>query len=62
MFIIFRSTETELRHSSPEEFIHIFVNNSEKLEEFLEHMITVFPESSSLVYNTLLELLLQVRD
>ena len=36
------------------------MNNSEKLEEFLEHMINVFPESSSLVYNTLLELLLQV--
>lgn len=53
------SLEAESKRSSPEEFIHIFVNNSQKLEEFLVHMIQVFPESSSLVYNTLLELLLQ---
>ncbi|ESO93774.1 hypothetical protein LOTGIDRAFT_182193 [Lottia gigantea] len=41
-----------------EDFIHIFVNNSIKLTEFLEHMIAVQPNSSELVYNTLLELYL----
>lgn len=27
--------------AKPDEFIHIFVNNSAKLREFLEHMIKV---------------------
>ncbi|KFM62524.1 Vacuolar protein sorting-associated protein 11-like protein, partial [Stegodyphus mimosarum] len=45
--------------SNPEEFIHIFVNNSERLLEFLEHMIKIRPTSSSLVYNTYLELCLK---
>ncbi|XP_031570001.1 vacuolar protein sorting-associated protein 11 homolog [Actinia tenebrosa] len=42
----------------PEEFIHIFVHQKAKLIEFLEHMIQVQPISSSLLYNTLLELYL----
>ncbi|KAG8192364.1 hypothetical protein JTE90_029095 [Oedothorax gibbosus] len=50
---------SEKKSSNPEEFIHIFVNNSERLLEFLEHMIKVRPTSSSLVYNTYLELCLK---
>lgn len=49
----------KLQSANPEEFIHIFVNNSERLLEFLEHMIKVRPSSSSLVYNTYLELCLK---
>ncbi|XP_019628396.1 PREDICTED: vacuolar protein sorting-associated protein 11 homolog [Branchiostoma belcheri] len=46
-------------HKAPaDEFIHIFVSNSSKLMEFLEHMIKVQPSSPSLLYNTLLELYL----
>ncbi|KAH3841675.1 vacuolar protein sorting-associated protein 11 homolog [Dreissena polymorpha] len=41
-----------------EQFIHIFVNNSAKLTEFLEHMISLNSNSPSLLYNTLLELYL----
>eukprot|EP00918_Siedleckia_nematoides_P018931 GHVU01040411.1.p1 GENE.GHVU01040411.1~~GHVU01040411.1.p1 ORF type:complete len:904 (-),score=100.20 GHVU01040411.1:521-3232(-) len=44
--------------ANAEEFIHIFVNNSTKLTEFLEHMIHVQPGSAPLLYNTLLELYL----
>ncbi|XP_071804394.1 vacuolar protein sorting-associated protein 11 homolog [Asterias amurensis] len=47
-----------VRKANAEEFIHIFVNNSRQLMEFLEHMIKVQPESSNLIYNTLLELYL----
>ncbi|PIK39430.1 putative vacuolar protein sorting-associated protein 11-like [Apostichopus japonicus] len=47
-----------LQRASAEEFIHIFVNNSPKLSEFLEHMIKAQPESSQLIYNTYLELCL----
>ncbi|XP_069106820.1 vacuolar protein sorting-associated protein 11 homolog isoform X1 [Argopecten irradians] len=50
---------TQIQKASAEEFIHIFVNNSPKLTEFLEHMIKVKPNSPSLLYNTLLELYLQ---
>ncbi|KAF8764622.1 Vacuolar protein sorting-associated protein like [Argiope bruennichi] len=45
--------------TNPEEFIHIFVNNTDRLLEFLEHMIKIRPTSSSLVYNTYLELCLK---
>ena len=48
-----------IQHANAEEFIHIFVNNGAQLTEFLEHMVEVQPNSSSLVYNTLLELYLQ---
>ncbi|XP_005091075.1 vacuolar protein sorting-associated protein 11 homolog isoform X1 [Aplysia californica] len=47
-----------IQKANAEEFIHIFVNNSARLTEFLEHMIEVQPNSSNLVYNTLLELYL----
>nr|XP_039266743.1 vacuolar protein sorting-associated protein 11 homolog [Styela clava] len=46
------------KHANVEEFIHIFVNNSERLVAFLQHIIKVEPQSSELVYNTLLELYL----
>ncbi|XP_064597137.1 vacuolar protein sorting-associated protein 11 homolog [Liolophura sinensis] len=49
----------KIQKASAEEFIHIFVNNSKKLTEFLEHMVRVQPSSPCLVYNTLLELYLQ---
>lgn len=48
-----------IQRASVEEFIHIFVNNSTQLMEFLEHMSKVQAESSSSqIYNTLLELYL----
>ncbi|XP_014678705.1 PREDICTED: vacuolar protein sorting-associated protein 11 homolog [Priapulus caudatus] len=52
------SAPRSVLQAKPDEFIHIFVNNSAKLREFLEHMIKVQPGSSSLVYNTLIELYL----
>ncbi|XP_059475193.1 vacuolar protein sorting-associated protein 11 homolog [Neocloeon triangulifer] len=44
----------------PEDFIHLFLENSEMLIQFLENMVQVDPHASSLVYNTLLEHYLQV--
>ncbi|CAE1174781.1 VPS11 [Acanthosepion pharaonis] len=49
----------KIQKAFAEEFIHIFVNSSARLTEFLEHMIKVQPNSPSLLYNTLLELYLQ---
>lgn len=52
------STVSEQK-SNPEEFIHIFVKNSAKLIEFLEHMVKARPGNCSPeVHNTLLELYL----
>jgi len=48
----------KIQKANAEEFIHIFVNNSARLTEFLEHMIEVQPNSTNLMYNTLLELYL----
>ena len=45
--------------SLPEDFIHIFVNKPYWLTRFLEIMIQEQPDSSSIVYNTLLELYLK---
>lgn len=45
--------------AKPEKFIHIYVNQNPSLLRFLEHMVTVQPESNGQVYDTLLELLLQ---
>ncbi|XP_013140949.1 PREDICTED: vacuolar protein sorting-associated protein 11 homolog [Papilio polytes] len=40
----------------PDEYIHMFLNNSEHLIEFLEHMVSCSDlKCSSLVYNTLIE-------
>ncbi|XP_023235262.1 vacuolar protein sorting-associated protein 11 homolog [Centruroides sculpturatus] len=55
----FKSNNETIQRAQPEEFIHIFVNNTEKLLEFLQHMVRERPSSSALVYNTLLELQLQ---
>lgn len=46
--------------AAPEEFIHIYVNQKEHLLHFLEHMVNVQPNSAAQVYDTLLELYLQV--
>lgn len=48
----------QIQRANADEFIHIFVNNSKKLTEFLEHMVKVQRSSTSLMYNTLLELYL----
>lgn len=45
--------------SAPEEFIHIYVNQAKWLTKFLEIMIKEQPNSSTIVYNTLLELYLK---
>ncbi|KAL4227956.1 Vacuolar protein sorting-associated protein 11 [Mactra antiquata] len=49
---------SEVCQAQAEEFIHIFVDNSAKLTEFLEHMISVSTNSPSILYNTLIELYL----
>ncbi|ERL88484.1 hypothetical protein D910_05870 [Dendroctonus ponderosae] len=46
--------------SDPEDFIHLFLNNSERLVEFLEHLITENCILSPSVYSTLLEHYLHV--
>ncbi|XP_068706072.1 vacuolar protein sorting-associated protein 11 homolog isoform X2 [Montipora foliosa] len=48
----------KIHKARAEEFIHIFVHQKANLIEFLEHMVQVQPNSSNLVYNTLLELYL----
>ena len=53
-----------LKRSRPraEDLMHIFVNQTRYLTEFLEHMVTNLPDASPVLYNTLLELYLkQVR-
>ncbi|KAK9507651.1 hypothetical protein O3M35_007461 [Rhynocoris fuscipes] len=49
-----------INKSSPEDFIHYFINNSEKLIEFLEELIQVNPKLSTHIYTTLLENYLQM--
>lgn len=39
----------------PEEYIHLFLNNSERLVELLEHLVKCESNWSTLVYNTLIE-------
>ena len=59
--LLFLSGSPEpVQKANAEEFIHIFVNNSAELTEFLEHMVKVEPQSSR--YNSLLELYLQDHD
>lgn len=48
----------KVSRASADQFIHIFVNNSAKLTDFLEHMISVSRNSPSLLFNTLIELYL----
>ncbi|XP_054160559.1 vacuolar protein sorting-associated protein 11 homolog [Oppia nitens] len=53
-------TMSERQRPNPEEFIHIFVKNSQKLIDFLEYMIEMRDnDCSAEVHNTLLELYLQ---
>ncbi|KAL3272653.1 hypothetical protein HHI36_014118 [Cryptolaemus montrouzieri] len=47
-------------HAEPEDFIHLFLNNSERLVEFLEHVIEEGSILTTPVYNTLLEHYLHV--
>lgn len=54
------STNRHIYKSCPEDFIHYFLNNSEKLVEFLEHLIKNSSKWSPQVYTTLLEHYLQV--
>lgn len=49
-----------VERANPEDFIHLFLNNSERLVEFLEHLVKVQPRWSTLVYNTLVEHYLHV--
>lgn len=46
----------EVQMANPEQFLHLFVNNSQAMVTFLEYMIVERPEASgSTVYTTLLE-------
>lgn len=45
----------QIDRASPEDFIHMFLNNSERLVDFLEHLVQATPKLSKLVYNTLIE-------
>lgn len=47
-------------HAEPEDFIHLFLNNSERLVEFLEYLINEGLILTTPVYNTLLEHYLHV--
>ncbi|XP_045478377.1 vacuolar protein sorting-associated protein 11 homolog [Harmonia axyridis] len=48
------------QHAEPEDFIHLFLNNSERLVEFLEYVIEEGSVLTTPVYNTLLEHYLHV--
>ncbi|XP_047107852.1 vacuolar protein sorting-associated protein 11 homolog isoform X3 [Schistocerca piceifrons] len=49
------SSSLHVERANPEDFIHLFLNNSERLVEFLEHLVKVHTKWSTLVYNTLIE-------
>ncbi|KAG8238556.1 hypothetical protein J437_LFUL018173, partial [Ladona fulva] len=53
-------TAPEIKAANAEDFIHLFLNNSERLVQFLEHIILMCPNSSTQVYNTLVEHYLHV--
>eukprot|EP00795_Rhopilema_esculentum_P008547 gene8547-14548_t len=52
------SIEPILR-ANPDEYIHIFVHQKQKLIDFLEHMVKIRNDCSNVIYNTLIELYLQ---
>ncbi|XP_078033958.1 vacuolar protein sorting 11 isoform X1 [Augochlora pura] len=52
--------EQDIDKANPEDFIHLFLNNSERLVEFLEHLVKTNAKWSTLVYNTLVEHYLHV--
>lgn len=41
--------------AAPDDYIHMFLSNSERLIEFLQHMTKSQLECSKLVYNALIE-------
>ncbi|XP_076184053.1 vacuolar protein sorting 11 [Ptiloglossa arizonensis] len=49
------TVEQHVDKANPEDFIHLFLNNSDCLIEFLEHLVKVDTKWSTLVYNTLIE-------
>lgn len=49
------STDHHVDKANPEDFIYLFLNNSARLVEFLEHLIKSESKWSTLVYNTLIE-------
>ncbi|XP_076626733.1 vacuolar protein sorting 11 [Colletes latitarsis] len=54
------TTSQHIDKANPEDFIHLFLNNSERLVEFLEHLVKLDTKWSTLVYNTLVEHYLHV--
>ncbi|XP_033330810.1 vacuolar protein sorting 11 [Megalopta genalis] len=54
------TVEQDIDKANPEDFIHLFLNNSERLVEFLEHLVKTNTKWSTLVYNTLVEHYLHV--
>lgn len=58
--VIDGSQEEQVERANPEDFIHLFLNNSERLVEFLEHLVKSDTKWSTLVYNTLIEHYLHV--
>lgn len=43
------TTDEIKNRTNPEEFIHIYVENFEKLREFLEHIVEKIPDSKKLI-------------
>ncbi|XP_017759291.1 PREDICTED: vacuolar protein sorting-associated protein 11 homolog [Eufriesea mexicana] len=54
------TVDQHIDKANPEDFIHLFLNNSERLVEFLEHLVKTCTKWSTLVYNTLVEHYLHV--
>ncbi|CAD6232599.1 GSCOCG00006969001-RA-CDS [Cotesia congregata] len=52
--------DEQTERANPEDFIHLFLNNSERLVEFLEYLVKCDTKWSTLVYNTLVEHYLHV--
>lgn len=45
----------EPERAIPDDYVHMFLNNSERLIEFLEHMVSSDSRCSKLIYNALVE-------
>lgn len=46
---------TDPKYCNPEEFIHLFLNKTEYLVDFLEHLVTKAYKHSTFIYDTLIE-------
>ncbi|XP_012278294.1 vacuolar protein sorting-associated protein 11 homolog isoform X2 [Orussus abietinus] len=57
---LWNENEEGTDRANPKDFIHLFLNNSERLVEFLEHLTKFDIKWSTLVYNTLVEHYLHV--